>query len=389
MRKIIMMILVIALASSCEVGKADNTNAILRINAFSEGLAAIQNANGLWGYIDQTGKIVIPCEWESAGSFNKGIASIRKYGKYGCINSMGQLIVPCQWNGYSPISFSEGLAAVQNEDKLWGFIDMSGVLVIPCVWEGVLTPRFSGGLAAVEKDGKMGYINTNGDVVIPCDYQYASAFSHGFAGVQDKEGLFFIDTSGSIAFPEIPHATGLDSFREDGIAFLEFDDYTGIFIDTKGNTVCSLTAEYRYRSNFREGLAGIAKQNEQGEWIGCEGYIDRTGTIVIPLELHSSYHYFMSGLACVPDGPVSSADTPYGVINRSGTLVYPFSLDKVVEFKDTVTEAVQGEQFGAINTDGRILIPFMYDDVKVGDGIILCLKQNEISIFDYNGKALK
>ena len=387
MRKLFVMILIIALTSSYTAGVADN--AYIKIEAFSEGLAAVQNSDGLWGYVDKTGKVVIPCEWEKAGDFNNGIASVRRDRKYGCINTFGQIIIPCQWSGYSPISFSEGLAPVQNDDDLWGFIDMSGTLIIPCAWESAIAPRFSNGLAAVEKAGKMGYINTNGENVIPCEYKYASPFSHGFAAVQDDEGFFFINTTGAVAFPEIPHATGIESFREDNIAYLEFSDYTGMFIDTNGNIVCSLTAEYRYRSNFREGMAGIAKQNDHGEWIGCEGYIDRTGTVVIPLELYSSYYWFMNGLACVPDGPVSSAETHYGIINHSGSLVYPFLLDKVVEFQDTVTAAIQEGRTGAINNNGIIIVPFIYDDVKVGDGIILCLSENKISLFDYNGKALK
>lgn len=386
MRKAITMILIIVLACLCEIGIADP--AVVKIEAFSDGLAAVQNADGLWGYIDKTGEIVIPCEWERAGAFSNGIASVEKNMKYGCINTAGQLIVPCQWNHFSPISFSEGLAAVQNDDGLWGFIDMTGTLVIPCAWEGGLPPSFSGGLAAVEKDGRMGYINGSGEIVIPCDFKYAHAFSHGFAAVMDDHGLYFIDNSGSIAFPDIPYATGIDSFREDGIAFLAFDDYTGIFIDTDGNTVCSLTAEYRFRSNYREGLAGIAKLKEQGEWSGCEGYIDKTGAIIIPLELYSSYNRFMNGVVCVQDGSVSSAGTHYGVIDHTGTVVYPFILDKAVEFKDTVAAAVQEGQYGAINTDGSVIVPFVYDDVKVGDGVIICLSQNQITLFDYNGEAL-
>lgn len=46
---------------------------------------------------------------------------------------------------------------------------------------------FSEGLAAVKKDGKFGYINTKGDLVIPCQFDKSCAFSEGLAIVMDEE----------------------------------------------------------------------------------------------------------------------------------------------------------------------------------------------------------
>jgi hypothetical protein len=44
------------------------------------------------------------------------------------------------------------------------------------------------GLAAVKKDGKWGYIDTTGAVVIPFQYNYAYSFSEGKAVVSLGEG---------------------------------------------------------------------------------------------------------------------------------------------------------------------------------------------------------
>lgn len=386
MRKQITLVLLVLMM--CVFGGTLAEENYLKIGSFSEGMAAVQNSEGLWGYIDGSGEIVIPCEWEDAGEFKDGIASVRKDWKYGCINTSGQLVIDCEWKGYSPISFSEGLAPVKNNDDLWGFIDTTGTVIIPCEWEGFLEPCFSEGLAAVEKDGMMGFINKAGEIVIPCQYENCHDFSHGYALVQDDEGFFFINGTGAVAFPAFPRAVQADSFREDGIAFLGFDDNTGVFIDINGRILCTLSEEYRIRSNFHEGLAGIAKQNEQGEWSGCEGYIDRTGTVAIPLELYSSYYGFANGRACIPDRSVSDDSMRYGIIDYSGTLIYPLMLDWPIEFTDTVATAVQDKQSGAINTDGIVVVPFLYDDVKVGDGIILCLREGQISLFDYDGNKL-
>ena len=117
----------------------------------------------------------------------------------------------------------------------------------------------------MKKDGRMGYINRSGDLVIPCQYDFAFNYSHGYALVQDNEGFFFIDKAGTVAFPDIPRAIIASPFNDDGTAYLGFADHSGIFIDEKGMTVCSISAQYRFRSGFSEGLAGIAGQNDLGE----------------------------------------------------------------------------------------------------------------------------
>lgn len=365
-------------------------NHYIQIEPFSEGFAAVQNEDELWGYIDQTAKLVIPCEWKKAGPFTNGIASVKKGYKYGCINRNGELIIPCVWDGYTTLSFSEGLAPVQKDEYLWGYVDLKGDVVVECKWENYFASEFSEGLAAVRKDEMMGYINAAGEMVIPCQYIDASSFSYGYARVQDEKGLFFINKNGEEAFPQFPRAIGCDSFREDGIAYLVFEDFSSVFINTEGKIVCSLPRELQYRSNFREGLAGVATSNESGEYIGCEGYIDQTGEIVIPLELYGSFNSFTNGVTSIPDRRLIAGEKEvrYGIIDRSGRLVYPYLLEEAVEFDEPVTEAKQDGHEGAINTSGEVVVPFIYDSVRVGDGIVLCLKDGELSMFDYSGKGI-
>lgn len=380
MRKIIFLLLTVLLI--CPLFGAIADDIYLSIEPFSEGLAAVQSQEHLWGYIDTTGEIVIPCEYTYAGIFSDGVACVRKDCKYGSINTSGQIIVDCIWKK-SAFVFSEGLAAVQNEEGLWGFIDMTGKVIIPFEWEGIITPKFSDGLAAIQKNNMMGFINKTGDTVISLKYKFCEAFSHGYALVQDNYGLQFIDSKGMVAFPVFPHAIQADSFREDRTAFLNFDKYTGgVFIDTDGQIICALSDEYRIRSNFREGLAGIAKADEENTY---EGYIDQNGTIVIPLKLYTSHDWYRNGRVCIPDGPITEKNIHYGVIDRSENLVYPFSLDKKVEFEEIVASAVQNGRVGAIDINGNTVVPFDYDDIKVGNGIILCLNDGKISLFDYEG----
>jgi len=72
--------------------------------------------------------------------------------------------------------FYEGLAQVTNQDDLDGFINKNGEEVIPCQYIKVLD--FHSGLAAVKNlEGLWGYIDKKGKEVIPCQYLDAGSFS--------------------------------------------------------------------------------------------------------------------------------------------------------------------------------------------------------------------
>ena len=95
---------------------------------------------------------------------------------------------------YFPV-FDEGLTLVKKDGK-WGYIDHTGKVVIDFEYDW--TDYFSEGLAAVEKDGKCGYIDYTGKVVIDFEYYLASSFSQGLAVVRKDEKLVDIDHEGNI-----------------------------------------------------------------------------------------------------------------------------------------------------------------------------------------------
>ena len=71
------------------------------VREYNEGLAGVKDADGKWGFIDKTGKLVIPCLWKKA------------------------------------LFFSEGLVGVQDDNEKWGFIDKTGKVVLPFEWSNV------------------------------------------------------------------------------------------------------------------------------------------------------------------------------------------------------------------------------------------------------------
>ena len=85
-----------------------------------------------------------------------------------------------------------------HRDGKYGFADKTGQVVIPCQWKWI--GDFSEGLAMVQdEDDKCGYIDKTGQVVIPCQWRDAWDFREGLAKVQDVEGYWHkIDKTGQV-----------------------------------------------------------------------------------------------------------------------------------------------------------------------------------------------
>ena len=127
-------------------------------HSVSEGLIAFKQ-NGKWGYLNKKNEIIIEPKYEWAAGFNEGLAQVELYGKCGFIDRFGYIVIPLEYDTVQP--FSEGWAGAELNGK-WGFIDKDNKVVIPFIYEWVLT--YENGLALVRtKDGNF-YIDRNGEI---------------------------------------------------------------------------------------------------------------------------------------------------------------------------------------------------------------------------------
>lgn len=77
--------------------------------------------------------------------------------------------------------FSEGLAAVQNEDGLWGFVDRKGKVKVPFIYRKKPGQFHSGRAKVFNKDNLIGFIDTEGELVIPAKFSSTTDFYKGKA----------------------------------------------------------------------------------------------------------------------------------------------------------------------------------------------------------------
>lgn len=182
---------------------------------FSEGLASVKVGNK-WGYIDKTGKVVISPQYDDARHFSEGLGlvgldsepstqnsssevSAKTTRKYGYIDRTGKVVIPINLD--NAFTFSEGLVQVRNNEQpgvegsdKYGYMDKTGRIVIQRQF-GCADP-FSEGMARVSINNKHGYIDKTGKFVIPPQFDSAASFSNGLAQVRLGDKTGYIDKTG-------------------------------------------------------------------------------------------------------------------------------------------------------------------------------------------------
>ena len=276
---------------------------------FTEGLAPVSRARDsgrgwdLWGYIDKNGKEVIPCIYQLADNFSEGLAAVKiltEDGEYKCgyIDKTGKVVIPFEYDFGR--GFFDGYAAVQKNGK-WGFIDKSGAVVIPFEY-GLTGLGFSNGLAEVYKNGKWGLINENNEFVIPPELNYS----------------------------DILYCPEWDMLQ---VRIGEYGDYRYGFIDRDGTTKILLVYNECY---------GVSEGLSAARFGPICGFLDKDGEWAIPF-LYSKVSPFFEGLAAVKQ------DGKTGYINKAGEVVIPFEYDEAYSFSDGVALVEKDGRFGILS----------------------------------------
>ena len=331
-------------------------------SGFSDGLAAAQqNSDGGFGYVDTTGRVVIPFQYRHADGFSEGRAvAIPKdvdpsYAAGGVIDPNGRWIV--------------------EPGKYQGLIDRAGRWIVkPGTYYEL--GQYRDGRCPFRVGNKWGLMDGEGRVIVSPRYLlggYAQPIFHsGFAAVRDEIGQWvYIDKDGQVAF-KAPHGTRRALPFNDGRARIEVDVEREVpreHVEGVDDTTYSVTEHkcgyvgmtgsvvipptYDAAGDFSEGLAPVSKHarvpfqddsdpmefsfpsDEVDSW----GYIDVTGKVVIPFGFERA-GLFSGGLARV------RKDGKWGYIDRTGKLVIPYRYNWARDFRDGVAE---------VWTQGKIL----------------------------------
>ena len=239
---------------------------------YSEGLCAVQEEGGKWGYIDLNGNIVIPFDYLEAKNFVNELAPVKNdENKWGYIDKNGEIVIPFEYTNAEV--FSDGVGRVANETEwgeLWGYISKDGVMLTG--FEYYSPEEFFDGLSVAGKYTGKGYIKKDGTPLTEFCYPFAYSFKNGVAFVEKGELDFdYIDTTGKSIVPS-GYEASLHGYSSCDLYPIENTEGKTGYIDNKGNIV--IEAIYSGSSgNFINGVAHVYKDEQ-------EYYIDEQENIL-------------------------------------------------------------------------------------------------------------
>lgn len=176
------------------------------LQGFCDGLVSVKNRNNKYGYIDKTGKTIISFVFDSATDFYHGKAVVSYHNNYYIIDRMSN--VTKELTGlYNVHKFTDGLARAYKNGKC-GYVNLDGEVVVPFIYD--MSPIvFRNGYASIKRDGLVGVIDLSGKVTSPIKYKSIMPFSkfgltEAYINDPDIEGedlCGVIDANGNIIVP--------------------------------------------------------------------------------------------------------------------------------------------------------------------------------------------
>lgn len=422
-------------------------------STFYEGELAQVKLNNLWGLIDKSGQEVVPCGYEFISEFVNGIAvgikpntgerslisisgkeqvysdyssvgllkggliMVRKNRLYGLMDRSGNFILPCEYehikeqqNGYikteKELMYSFEFEIVKHdassyydrnrtaevridhknkmiytlvtkeemnqakllgyntkdakkEVNIYGFLDKNGKEILPCQYDEIRT--FDNGLMRVRLNQKVGLFSNEGKEILPIKYTSIGDFNEeGYAAISLDSKFGFINENGEEVI-DIKYQ-GVN-YLIDGFAMVKKENYWGL-VNLKGEEVTSF--DYLQIHPFSNGRAMVEKNY-------LIGYINNKGKEVIPLIYLRQHYPFENGVAImVKQAPnARNGVGKFGTIDTNGEVLVPFMFDLIEEFKEGLAKvklrSPQGnvDVFGYVNLKGEQVTPVKY--VHAGD----------------------
>jgi hypothetical protein len=226
----------------------------------------------------------------------------------------------------------------------YGYIDRFGHVVIQPQFDSAA--RFSDGLALIKIGGKWGYIDVSGRRAIAAKFEDARSFSEGLGTVFLRDsagpGWAVIDKTGRAV---VRSRFGWPMVFCEGRAWFAAEDFWSGCIDRVGDTVIKPTFPYENRP-FSEGLAYAL-------FWGRHGYIDKNGKVAIEAnfdgggDFHEGLAYFMND---------STAPGRWGYINKSGGIVIKSQYGRAGDFSEGLAPVSIDGKWGYINPTGKVVV---------------------------------
>ncbi len=225
-------------------------------------------------------------------------------------------------------------------------------------------PAFDGMYTVIAED-VYSFINDEGSPEIDSSYTYASSFSEGYAFVKSEinsegEKSFVINKEGErqVYFDSVETSSGVGKAKNKDakdiylLACKVGDKYK--YYDLSGKVAFG---EYLFAGRFRNNVAAV--EVSEGSWKlingAGESITDKTFEDVVLNEFDE----------CAPKGFIfAKTGSKYHLYDLNGNQIGDFACDEAKAFVDEYAAFRNGELWGFVDAEGKVIIEPKYSDAK-------------------------
>jgi len=307
----------------------------------------------LYGYYDLFGKRIIKAKYLDAGNFSQGLASVMdsKTKLYGFVDKKGKWIITPKFT--RAFEFNEGKAVVKVGNDFF-FSDMKGNLApIPGAYDDVFQVKNGYSITTSTVEGKIlyGFVNKNGNVILPPKFDFIDNFENGTAVILKDKFAGMIDSTGLVIIE--PRYDELYRFDQKHYIFQQ----NGLKGLLRTNGEVAVAPNYTMIDFFNNGRAAVYRA---GHW----GFINTQGEEVIECDYSEIIRPFYT------DTAVAVTATQWFLIHNNDTLRLP-AYENVLPYFGYAAAFQRNQHWGFLNSFGEESIEAKFDEIVYSPGSLV------------------
>jgi len=298
----------------------------------------------------------------------KGLLLVRKGNQYRYLNRNLEIVIDFGYYSKAEPITEYGFAIVKKGN--YGIINSKGDLVMPCIYPKIEHPRkeYQGFYDEfyIYKNGEVGLLSREAKPItditytsFECDYSYDNGNYHILFVARKNNKCGLIGSNGEIIMPIEYDEIG--KFESNSCAIAKKNGLYGII---NNNGKVKIPFEYTSITTYHLDDNYVVEKN------GKYGIIKKEPLdTIIPLDYDDLEVCFYDETHFIVN-----KSGKYGIIDNNLKIIVPFEYDKIsnwVEYGPKEHFVVKDGKEGLIGRDGEIVIPPVYDKIFVDNGILI------------------
>ena len=377
-----------------------------------DGFALVCNQN-LWGAVNELGEEIVPVKYDCILKFDiNNCAVVSSKGKYGTVNKKGEVKIPIEYDYVSSFVSSNGTYTAVKNGK-WGMIDAQNKVLVPFTFfagsfnsngdglfngissnltfirflpngEEIKIPNVKsldiiakGFYKVVTNDNKIGVINNEQEFVIPLGSRKIMPLISNVGLVEIREegglGVYSLVKGNWLIKPECESIYSLCNERVIEVEVnSENDDEESVlkFFDVNGTQLFGKSFQDSEEPDGGGEKLGFLKLQFNDKW----GLYHYNGREILPFEMYSEDEIKVLNSKYI----IAKRTTGWGIMDIAGNQIIPFKYfigngknpfrfynPDGEEYYKCWTYINDESEFGAIDKNGLVAIPFQFEEEEL------------------------